>query len=284
MLKSPTSYNEMLPSLNLATSTLTFLLAIVLTILDYVPRIKVPKEHLPPFGDDQQLADWLMSFGLVPIAAALVSLMLSRAFEMHNIISKLLFLRYAWDKFYVVKPLAVRAGSGVAINRSVVRRVMNDLYYPETRNLDPHYVHLFWRYALFFWILFEHAIIVAVALISLYFLDRDDLHLLARYLGCVIAVCAIQFFAVTSRKSRDQAEQIPIDKVRGYFNTLASPRPRPRSGGHRSEIHSQWNRDSIGERSKAAHAAIQRVKVPRLRGHPNWRENALRSDSWISEK
>jgi hypothetical protein len=206
------------------------LLAVFLTILDYIPRIKVPKEHLPPFGDNQQLADWLMSFGFVPVAAALLSLVLSRAFEMHNILSKLLQLRYAWDRFYVVKPLAFRAGSGVTITRSVVRRVMNELYYPETRNLDPHYVQIFWRYALVFWILFEHAIIVSVALISLYFIGRHDLHRLTVYLGCVIAACAIQFFAVTSRKSRDQADQIPIDKVRGYFNTLVSPRPRPRAG------------------------------------------------------
>src|SRR5258708_6941281 len=165
MFKSPKSYNEMLPTLNLATAAGTFTYVFVLASFGYIPRIYFNSALIPPLEPrNARLIEWALSFGVIPLASMTIAYILSSAFEMHNILSKLIGLRYFWDRFYIVSPLRARANSELILNRAVVRRVMTEFYYKEIKTLDSHFVELFWRYAMYFWIIFEHAVFVTASI------------------------------------------------------------------------------------------------------------------------
>ncbi|MGA8611209.1 MAG: hypothetical protein WB760_05760, partial [Xanthobacteraceae bacterium] len=154
---APKSYREMLNNLNWSTAITTFVYVAVITKLGFTRQLAVDQSLVPPIKDYKDLLDWATgSFGLIPILAAGVAFLLSWAFEIHNVVSKAIQVRYLWDKYLVAKPLRGIAGSQVPLRRATVRRVMNEFYYPQLKLLDQHYVELFWRYALVFWILFEH--------------------------------------------------------------------------------------------------------------------------------
>jgi hypothetical protein len=210
----------MLSKLNWITGLLTFLYVVVLTALGSVPKIEVPKTLIPPIHGWEATVNWALSFGGVPIASGMIAFLLSRAFEMHNICSKVLQVRYLWDKYFVVKPLRARVNSLVPLSRKTVRAVMNDFYYKEVQKIDQHYIQLFWRYTLPFWILFEHAIVVIASIVILWLLNGLLTYNLLRYLAVIIVIGAIQFFLVASRKSLDQVRQIPITDVQKFFDSL----------------------------------------------------------------
>ena len=215
----PQTYNDMLPKLNRATAVSTFLFVFVLASLGFVPKLELSAALMPPVADEK-LRDWILSFGLVPLGAALVAWVLSSAFEIHNHASKLFQLRYLWEKWFIVEPLRLRALSSLRLNRATVRRVMNDFYYPEVKKIDQHYVHLFWRYALFFWILFEHILVATTMIVVLFVFGERQLSGLFLWLFLVVILAASQFLSVTANKSTDQANQIPIEAVRTYFASL----------------------------------------------------------------
>jgi len=224
IINSPENYNEMLSKLNRATFYSTLIFFICLRYFEYIPNIEINKSLTPPTNDYKELLEWTLSFGVLPIAAAFTALSLSHSFEMHNILAKLSGIRYIWDKYFIVSVLAKRAGISAKFNRHQVKQIMHSLYYPSIRNIDPHYVNLFWRYALPFWILFEHLVIVAVTTIALKIKNLEqpltDLYL---YLTIITFLCLSQWLLVTTKKSKDQAQQIPLQEIKEYFRTIGYP-------------------------------------------------------------
>jgi hypothetical protein len=141
---------------------------------------------------------------------------------MHNILSKLIGLRYFWDRFYIVGPLRERVDSHVPLNRVLVRRVMAEFYYKQLKDIDPHFVELFWRYAMQFWMIFEHAFVVAASIVILLFLRPRNLEGPLWYLAIVAALTTAQFFLVTVKKTRDEVRQISTQDVAAYFRGLTT--------------------------------------------------------------
>jgi hypothetical protein len=221
MLTSPKSYNEMLPKLNLVTAVSTFAYTFVIAALGYVPRLEMNRGLIPPLEQSSaNLINWALSFGIIPLASALVAYIFSSSFEMHNIVSKLIGLRYLWDRIYIVGPLKKIAGSDTHLNRGKVRRIMSEFFYKELKTVDSHFVEIFWRYALNFWIIFEHAVIVGVSLAILEFFKVPGLRSLLWYWAAVIAFAAAQFLLVVVRKTGDEIKQIPAERVVAYFKSL----------------------------------------------------------------
>lgn len=220
LFKSPKNYRELLPQLSAATALTTLAYVIVLVITGFVPQIAVDKALVPPIKGHEDQLNWVLSFGIVPLLSAIAAWILSRALEMHNNLAKLFQLRFLWNKHFIVKPLRYAADSDVQLDRATVRKVMNEFYYKATQGIDKHYVEVFWHYALPFWILFEHAIIVAISIAILWWLKAPHLINLLLWLAFVVVLGAMQFFTVTSRKSLDQVRQIPIPDVKAFFKTL----------------------------------------------------------------
>lgn len=218
--KSPKNYNELLPKLNLATFITTLVFFILLRFYNLVPFIEFNKALIPPLKDHKEFIVWILSFGAIPLIAALIALFFSSSFEMHNKVAKLLRVRFLWDKFFIAKPLAKKAAVDVQLTPCVVKKIMNELYYPEVKNIDQHYVELFWRYALWFWIFFEHAIVVFVAAVILSIVHTNAMvFLLWGYLAIVVLVAALQLVFVTAQKSTDQANQLSANVVDEFFKS-----------------------------------------------------------------
>lgn len=224
IISSPGNYNEMLSKLNRATFFSTLLFFILLRCFGYIPNIEINKALIPPANDYKELLEWILSFGVLPIASAFIALLLSHSFEMHNILAKLFGVRYVWDKYFIVNVLAERAGISAKFNRDQVKQVMHSLYYPCIKKIDPHYVNLFWRYALPFWVLFEHLFVVAFTTIALKIIYVEQpLAGLYLYLVVIAFLCLSQWLLVTTKKSKDQAQQIPLQEVKEYFRTIGYP-------------------------------------------------------------
>ncbi len=217
-IKSPTNYNEMLGKLNKSTFFTTLIFMVVLRVFDYLPLIKVPPSLIPPIKDNKEFIDWALSFGILPLCMAGVAFFLSHSFEIHNKLAKLFQIRYIWDKYFIVKPLAEIAKSDIEINREIVKKVMHELYYPQVKGIDQHYVTLFWRYAQTFWVIFEHFFVVLVfLLVSKLLFPSNSLKYIFIYAAFIAFLGLIQFVFVTAPKSKVQANQIPIGIVSKYF-------------------------------------------------------------------
>lgn len=217
-IKSPTTYNEMLGKLGTITFFSTLLFCVGLKALGLIPLVEVDESLIPPIKQHKEIIEWGLSFGIVPFASACVAWFLSSSFEIHNKLAKVIKLRYFWDKYYIVKVMLERSSSDKKINDVSVRTAMYELYYPEVKNIDQHYVHLFWRYALIFWSLFEHlffAIMLTLILLVVY--PEKDISSLWYYLLAVLILTSVQFLGVTVQKSKDQAKQIEIEKINTYF-------------------------------------------------------------------
>ena len=217
--KSPKNYNELLPKLNRSTFFTTLIFFIMLRIFNFVPLIKISKDHIPPIDNYKEIIEWILSFGVIPIIAAFIALFFSSCFEMHNKISKWLRIRFLWAKFFIVKPLSQKAGIEIELSSKNVTKIMIELYYPEVIKINQHYVELFWRYALLFWVLFEHAIVVFISVSVLTVINRNSTILfLWGYFLIILIIDALQLIFVTAQKSTNQANQIPVDTVINYFN------------------------------------------------------------------
>lgn len=221
-IKSSTNYNEMLGGLNKASFFTTFIFFVGLRFFNFIPLIEIDKSLIPPLEEHQDLINWALSFGIIPLAAACLGYFLSHSFEIHNKLAKALYIRYLWDKLFIVKPMLQRASTKIILKNVNISRAMNELYYPNVKKIDQHYVHLFWRYALPFWILFEHCFFVFVTIIGLLCFYPEQSYLqLIKYNLVIFIITAMQLLFVTVQKSKDQAEQIDIDKINNYFNTSA---------------------------------------------------------------
>jgi hypothetical protein len=216
---APKSYREMLTKLNWWTAIATFVYVAVITRVGFLPPIEVDQGLIPPIKDYKDLLSWGSSFGLIALGGAALAFLLSWIFEMHNLVSKALQLRYFWDRYFIVKPLMKASGTNERITREIVRAVINEFYYDWTKRIDQHYVEVFWRYALVFWILFEHLIVVAISIIILALLKTPHLWKLLVYFLGTLTITALQFFFVTVSKTKDQVKQIPAADVRRYFDT-----------------------------------------------------------------
>lgn len=217
-MASPENYNQMLSKLGKWTFFTTLAFLIGLRFFELVPRIEVNEELIPPIKDHQQLIEWCLSFGAIPLLGAGVAWLLSSLFEIHNKLSKIILIRFVWDKLFIVRPMLKKVGMYQKLNRSKVKEIMAGLYYPEVKNIDQHYVHVFWRYALQFWVLFEHLLVVIATVITLWIIAGSLPHNgLLVYLLAVFFVTALHWFFVVTNKSQDQAEQIPDHKIRSFL-------------------------------------------------------------------
>lgn len=217
-IKSPTTYNEMLGKLGSITFFSTLCFCVILRATGLIPLVEVDESLIPPIKQHKEIIEWGLSFGIVPFALACVTWFLSSGFEIHNKLAKVTKLRYFWDKYYIVKVMLERSSSDKKINDISVRDTMYELYYPEVKNIDQHYVHTFWRYALIFWSLFEHLFFATVlTLILLVAYPEKDISSLWYYLLTVSILTFAQFLGVTVQKSKDQAKQINIERINTYF-------------------------------------------------------------------
>ncbi|WP_067588051.1 hypothetical protein [Endozoicomonas ascidiicola] len=218
-IKSSTNYNEMLGGLNKATFFTTLFFFVALRYFNFIPLIEVDKTLIPPLKEYQEIIAWGLSFGVIPLIAALGAYFLSHSFEIHNKIAKTIFIRYLWDKYFIIKPMLERVSSEIKLKDVNIKKAMNELYYPNVKNIDQHYVHLFWRYALPFWILFEHSFFVVISILGLLYIYPEHSYLsLIKYNLIIIFITVLQLLFVTVQKSKDQAKQINIDKINDYFN------------------------------------------------------------------
>src|ERR1700730_2696008 len=102
---APKTYREMLSRLNWSTAISTFVFVAIITRLNFIPQISVDQGFVPPIKDYKDLLDWARSFGLIAFVAAAAAFILSWGFEMHNMVSKAIKLRFLWDKYFIVRPL-----------------------------------------------------------------------------------------------------------------------------------------------------------------------------------
>ena len=220
LLSPPKTYVELIPKLSRSTFLSTLVFFVVLRSFDFIPYITIESNLIPPLKNYKDIIEWALSFGILPFAAALTAWVLSAVFEMHNKIAKVLGIRYLWDKYFIVRHLAQKIASNMVLNKRNVKKVMNELFYPEVKNIDSHYIHLFWRYAFFFWVIFEHTVIVFITAIvlSIYNYSFNIIWLWLWFLF-LLTITTIQLVFVTGQKSKDEAEQIPIEKLREYFET-----------------------------------------------------------------
>lgn len=217
-MASPENYNQMLSKLGKWTFFTTLFFLIALRFFELVPKIEVDEELIPPIKDRQQLIEWCLSFGAIPFLGAGVAWLLSSLFEVHNKLSKILLLRFLWDKLFIVRPMLKKVGVNQNLNRGRVKEIMAGLYYPEVKKIDQHYVHIFWRYALQFWVLFEHLLVVMATVIILWIISGSLPHGgLILYFLAVFFVATLHWLFVVSNKSQDQADQIPDHKIRSFL-------------------------------------------------------------------
>jgi hypothetical protein len=216
--KSPENYNELLPKLNVFTFFTTLIFFLLLRYFKLIPNIEIDKTLIPPIEKSKAIIEWLLSFGVIPIGAAFLALFFSSSFEMHNKISKKLKIRYFWEKKFIIQPLIARSGYKIHLTKDNIKKIMNDFYYQEVKKIDQHYVKLFWRYALPFWVLFEHTIIVFVVSVIMTIIKINFAVLyLWIYFIILLILTALQLIFVTAQKSTDQVNQIPKREIAKYF-------------------------------------------------------------------
>ncbi|MDO6512715.1 hypothetical protein [Neptuniibacter sp. 2_MG-2023] len=217
-MPSPKNYNQMLSKLGKRTFLCTLVFLVALRFFELVPKVEIDSSLAPPVKDHKELIEWLFSFGAIPLIGAGIAWFCSSFFEVHNKLSKIIQLRYLWDRVSIVAPMLKRTGLEQELNRTRVREIMNGLYYPEVQNIDQHYVHIFWRYALQFWVIFEHLLVVLITVIALWVVNRSipDKGLFI-YLGLVFLIAVVHWFFVVTNKSKDQSDQIPSQSIRSFF-------------------------------------------------------------------
>ncbi|MBJ7554352.1 hypothetical protein [Marinomonas spartinae] len=219
-MPSPENYNQMLSKLGKWTFLCTLVFLIALRFFELVPKVEIDRSLAPPIKDYKELIEWLFSFGAIPLIGAVIAWLCSSIFEVHNKLSKIILLRYLWDRLFIVAPMLKRTGLSQKLNRARVKEIMNGLYYPEVKNIDQHYVHIFWRYALQFWIVFEHFLVVLITVITLWAVNRSipDKGLLI-YLALVFFIAVVHWLFVVTNKSKDQSDQISSQTIRSFFRT-----------------------------------------------------------------
>lgn len=222
LMNPPKNYNEMLSHLGKLTFLTTLIFLIVLKMFDVIPMIEVDKSQFPDTKESPFIVavifDYVLSFGAFPIIGSACVWLLSSLFELHNKLSKLLLIRYVWEKYFIVRPMLKRVGANTKVNRTDVKKIMRGLYYPKIKEIDEHYIHVFWRYALQFWVIFEHFFVVSVTLIILpFWADKSLPSILIYYWIFIGTVMCLHWLFVVTPKSKDQADQIPEKDIRSFM-------------------------------------------------------------------
>ncbi len=217
--QSPKNYIELLSKLNWCTFLTTLIFFIVLRYFNLIPHIKFDERLIPPIKDYKALFEWIVSFGVIPFFAAVFAWFLSKFFEIHNKIEKFSKVRFFWDKYFIAKPLAGKTRFQAPLTFITVKKIMNEFYYPNVRNIESHYVELFWNYALWFWVLFEHtAVVFVTAIIISIIYWNNKVCFLWGYFAIISIFTAIQLIFVTGPKSTDQANQISEVDIQKFFD------------------------------------------------------------------
>lgn len=228
LLTPPKNYSELLPKLNGTTFLTTLVFLIALRAFNVIPYVELNDALVPSFEEHkEEVFEWVLSFGAIPLMGAVAAFFLSRLLEMHNKVAKFLRIRFLWDKYFIARPLMRRSGLQVPLNKSNVNRLMIEFYYPRVKNIDPHYAELFWNYAFGFWILFEHAIIVFLTALILPLASLVSLvggvgptFWVWIYFLLIVLVAAIQLIFVTGPRSTKQAEQLAAADVHKFFSEM----------------------------------------------------------------
>lgn len=225
MFEPPKNYNEMLPKLHRATFFTTLLFFIFLVSFNYIPLITLPDKYIPPIKDHEESIKWALSFGVLPVVAAFIAWIISGALDLHNNAAKFLKVRYLWDQYLIIKPLARIANITRKLNKEESHKVMSKLYYPEVIELrDKHYIELFWNKVYYFWVFFEHAVIASCALIIITLLKslnvfqvKSPLSYLLIWVFVSISIVFIIFFASVKQRTDSQVRQISEKKIKDFF-------------------------------------------------------------------
>lgn len=203
-------YSEMLKKLSICTAIVTFIFLSVLVKLDHLPLIDLKEGAIPSFEIGGIPSELIISFGTIPLLGAVFAWIVSKIFEVYNKVSILFGLRDYWERSYIIKPMLQKVDLDCRLDNDDVKCFMKKLYYPEVNKIDQHYVKVFWNYALYFWILFEHslAVLVTNVVIVIFFNDRYSLLLLV-YAVLVVFLTFVQWRFVVVGKSKAQALEIP---------------------------------------------------------------------------
>lgn len=215
----PKSYTELISKLSVATFFTTFLFYGALFYSGYIPLVTINTDKINIPSEFSAWINWVLSFGVIPALAALLAFILSAFLELHNQAAKFLRIRYFWDKYFICIPLLNRAGLSEQLTQKRVKEIMYELYYPSLKDIDDHYTLVFWRYAHFFWILFEHTLVVLITFVFLVIKgSSNSLTPIFWYLVILILSLSLQLVLVTGRKSTDQAKQISQQSINNYFH------------------------------------------------------------------
>jgi hypothetical protein len=219
-IDGPKNYEESLAILSITTFITTLLFFLILSFSELIPQVEIPERLIPPIDERKELIQWLLSFGAIPLIAAVLALVASYTFELHNKISWWIGVRPFWSKSFILIPLKKRARSSVALTSKNAKLIMDRLYYPGIKNIDQLHVHLFWRHASQFWMLFEHLIIVFfTALFLSAFLWKSSVAFLWLYFILLFVLTAWHLFSISGPRSRKQAMEIPSESVDEFFRT-----------------------------------------------------------------
>lgn len=217
-MKPLQNYNELLSRLGKATGGTTLVFLVALSYNGVIPQIPVPEELVPPVKGLEDIISWALKFGALPIVGAAIAWFLSASFEVHNSISKTIGLRHVWEKYFIVQPMLRRVGSDEKPSRERTKDLMVYLFYPEVKKIDQHYVQTFWRYAFYFWVMFEHFWVVLITILLIGFIGWETPNSsLFIYLGVVFITSALQWFFVVVKKSKAQAGQISEQAIRDHL-------------------------------------------------------------------
>jgi len=226
MFEPPKNYNEMLTKLHKATFFTTLIYSVVLVVFEYIPLIGLPSKYVPPVKDYEELIKWALSFGVLPLVVAIIAFVVSGALDLHNNVAKFLRIRYLWDKYLIIKPLAKIAGINRKMNKVESHLIMRGLYYPAVLEIaDTHYVNLFWNKAYYFWVFFEHAIIVFISIVIITtfkllntFHVNADLTWLWAWFSSILLLTFAVFMTSVKQRTESQVRQIPNVKVTSFFS------------------------------------------------------------------
>lgn len=217
-MASPENYNQMLSKLGRCTFLTTLFFLIGLRVLDIIPKIEIDEQLIPPAKDYKELIEWFLSFGAIPLFGAVIAWVMSSLFEVHNKLSKVILLRYMWERYFIVLPMLKRIGISGQLSKKRVKEIMNGLYYPQVKEIDQHYVHIFWRYALQFWVIFEHLLVVLITVVILFYINNElPYNELLWYLLGVFVLALLHWLFVVTKKSKDQADQILEKSIRDFM-------------------------------------------------------------------
>lgn len=225
MLEPPKSYNEMLPMLHKATFFTTLIFYFSLIIYGYIPLVGINAKYIPPIKDYEEFIKWVLTFGVLPVALSFVWAVISGALDLHNNIAKFFRVRWAWDEFLIIRPLALIAGSNKELTRDEKYLVMSKLYYAEVDEIkNKHYVELFWNKVYYFWVFFEHtviaiitAIVISLSKLTSLFSVTGSLHYLWAWVAFLIVFDVLIFFASVKPRTESQVRQIPTKKIKDFF-------------------------------------------------------------------